>query len=310
MVTGANGFVGQHLVSALLERGHSVKQVVRVNRGAVNRTGEIIVIGDIGPDSDWDAALQGVDVIVHLAAHVHHDHETSDVMNSYHRVNVLGTEKLARRAAVNGVRRFVYISSVGVNGKASLLEPLTEEDKVHPYNPYTFSKWQAEEILARIALDTGLELVIIRPPLVYGPGNPGNFRRLLKLVATGIPLPLRSINNRRSLIYVDNLVDAIILCSMHPDAAGNTYLVRDGDDISTPELVSRLATLMGISPRIVSFPTLLVRWGGKISGKSAEIVPLLDSLQIDDSKIRGSLGWRPPCTLSTGLRETVKWFTR
>ena len=308
LVTGASGFIGQHLVAALKQRGHSVRQAVRRQPDPAQTSQEVLAVGDIGPDTDWDPALGQVDIVVQLAAYVHHAHEAHEVVDNYHRINVSGTEKLARSAAVNGVKRFVYVSSIGVNGNKSTLRPITEQDQPQPYNPYTFSKWQAEETLKKIARETGLEVVILRPPLVYGSGNPGNFWRLLKLVATGIPLPLRSIVNRRSLIYAGNLVDAIILCSIHPSAAGNTYLVKDGDDISTPDLVRVLTSIMGLKPRLIAFPTLLLRLGGKITGKYDQVVSLVDSLVIDDSKIRGTLGWRPPYTLATGLKETVEWF--
>lgn len=310
LVTGADGFVGRHLVSTLKQRGFRVIQAVRRNESLARAAavGDVIVTGDIGSDPDWDPALKNIDVIVHLAAYVHHAHEAHEVVDNYHRINVSGTEKLARSAAVNGVKRFVYVSSIGVNGNKSTLRPITEQDQPQPYNPYTLSKWQAEETLKKIARETGLEVVILRPPLVYGSGNHGNFWRLLKLVATGIPLPLRSIVNRRSLIYAGNLVDAIILCSIHPSAVGNTYLVKDGDDISTPDLVRELTSIMGLKSRLIAFPTLLLRLGGKITGKYAQVVSLVDSLVIDDSKIRGTLGWRPPYTLAAGLRETVGWF--
>lgn len=309
LVTGANGFIGRHLVAVLARRGFVVKQAVRRNEAVPHPDGEILAVGDIGPDTDWDAALDRVDVVVHLAARVHCLNERAmDPANKYMITNVLGAERLARRAAAKGVRRLVYLSSIGANGKQNVSGVFTEQDPLSPHDAYSSSKWEAEKILRIVAQQTGLETVILRPPLVYGPGNPGNFLRLLKLVASGWPLPLQEVNERRSFVYVGNLVDAIIRCAIHPDATGQTYLVRDGEDISISELVHRLTDLMGKPSRLFSFPPSVLRWMGRVIGKSADIDRLLNSLVVDDSKIRTTLGWQPPYTLADGLRETVLWF--
>lgn len=306
LVTGANGFIGRHLVSTLAQRGFAVKQAVRQK---TELTDGIYAIGDIGPNTDWDSALDHVDIVVHLAARVHClDHKTAVSANEYKITNVLGTERLARRAAANGVRRLVYLSSIGVNGSQSGTGIFAEDDRPDPYDAYTSSKWEAEKILGTVAHQTGLEIVILRPPLVYGRGNPGNFLRLLRLVSSGWPLPLRAFNERRSLVFVGNLVDAIIRCAIHSDAAGQTYLVRDGEDISTSELVQRLTELMGRSSRLFSVPPSWLRLMGMVIGKSADIDRLLNPLILDDSKIRVTLGWQPPFSLADGLRETVSWF--
>jgi nucleoside-diphosphate-sugar epimerase len=309
LVTGASGFIGHHLVSELRLRGSSVKQAVRCHADLKKTSDDIITIGSIGPDTDWEAALNQVDVVVHLAARVHLlKDKATDPTNEYKITNVLGTERLARCAAANGVRRLVYLSSIGVSGNHSSTGVFTEQIKPSPYDVYTFSKWEAENILQAVADETGLEVIILRPPLVYGPGNPGNFLRLLELVSTGWPLPLRTLNSRRSLIFVGNLVDAIIHCADHPNATGQTFLVRDGEDISIFELIQRLAKLMGRSPHLFSFPPSLLRWAAKMTGKSSDIDRLMNTLVLDDSKIRTMLGWRPPFSLENGLQLTVAWF--
>lgn len=309
LVTGANGFVGRHLVATLVQRGFAVKQAVRGHGLESALVGEVHAVGNIGPDTDWDAALDQVDVVVHLAARAHRLGDgTTDPAGKYKSTNVLGTERLARQAAAKDVRRLVYLSSIGVNGKQNVSGVFTERDPPSPQDAYASSKWEAEKVLGAVTHETGLEVVILRPPLVYGPGNPGNFFRLLKLVSSGWPLPFRAFNERRSLVFVGNLVDAIIHCAIHPDAAGQTYLVKDGEDISTSELVQRLTGLMGRSSRLFSFPPSLLRWMGRAIGKSADIDRLLNSLILDDSKIRTALGWKPPFSLANGLSETVAWF--
>jgi nucleoside-diphosphate-sugar epimerase len=311
LVTGANGFIGRHLVSTLGQRGFPVVQTVRTHAGTGESTGGIFAVGDVGPGTTWDSALNRVNVVVHLAARVHVLNDSApDPLHEFRAANVAGTERLAWSAAAKGARRFVYLSSAGVNGPRSGVQAFTEQDSPRPYDAYTVSKWEAEEALRAIAGETGLEVVILRPPLVYGPDNPGNFLRLLGLISSGWPLPLRALNNRRSLIFVGNLVDAIIHCALDPAAAGQTYLVKDGEDVSTPELIRRLAALMELPPRLVYFPPFLLRWAAKMAGKTPDLDRLMGSFIVDDSKIRVTLGWRPPYSLASGLRETIAWYRR
>lgn len=311
LVTGANGFIGRRLVSALKGRGYSVRQAVRRPPDRREIADDVFVVGDIGPDTDWNPALDQVNVVVHLAAHAHVLGDCArDSLQEFRVTNVLATKRLASMAATKGVQRLVYLSSIGVNGIHSGMGVFAERDRPQPHDAYSISKREAEDSLRAIEQETGLEVVILRPPLVYGPGNRGNVLRLLELVSSGWPLPLRQISNRRSLIFVDNLVDAIIHCAAHPRAAGHTYLVKDGEDISTPELIRRLAGLMGRPARLVSFPLSWLRWAARLARKSVEFDRLTGSLIIDDSKIRSALGWQPPYGLAHGLKETVAWFVR
>lgn len=309
LVTGANGFVGRALYAELVCRGYLVRGAVRESSLAFKLPGEVVVVGDIGGDTDWSPALAGVQVVVHLAARVHVMHETvADPLAAFRRVNVEATAGFARAAARRRVRRFVYVSSVKVNGEVTTDKPFAPDELPHPQDAYAVSKWEAEQALWRVAEETGLEVIVVRLPLVYGPGVGGNFRRLLKLIERGVPLPLASIDNRRSMIYVGNLADALIACAVHPAAAGNTYLVSDGENISTPKLVGELARLMGKSARLWPFPPALLRSAGWLIGKAGEVERLIGSLQVDSSRIRVELQWMPPFTVAQGLAETVQWF--
>ncbi len=277
---------------------------------AVSSRTPVSVVGEIGPDTDWSAALAGVAVVIHLAARVHVMRDTlADPLAEFRHVNTAGTEHLARCAAASGVKRLVYVSSVKVNGEATCgMRKFSETDAPEPEDAYAISKWEAEQALHRAARETGLEVVIVRPLLVYGPGVKGNFAQMLAVVAKGFPLPLASVHNRRSLVYVGNLVDALIACATHPAAAGQTYLVCDGEDISTSVLLRQLAVAMGVPSRLFPCPVTLLRLAGKLVGKSEQMERLLGSLQVDSGKIRRELNWQPPYLLQQGLQATADWY--
>ena len=300
LITGADGFIGRALRPALEQAGAGV--VAAVRRPGVPGT---LAVGDIGPATDWRAALAGVDAVVHLAARVHMLRDpAADPLAQYRAVNTAGTLNLARQAAAAGVRRFVYISSIKVNGEGRAA-PYRDDDPADPRDPYAVSKWEAERGLAAIARDSGLEVVVLRPPLVYGPGVKANFRSLLRLVERGWPLPLACIDNRRSLVYLGNLVDAIRVCLGHPDAAGRTFLIDDGEPVSTPRLVAALAGAMETSPCLLPLPTGILRLAARLLGRRAAIERLTGSLAVDSSALRAALDWTPPYRFEQGIAATV-----
>jgi len=310
LVTGANGFVGKALCKKLVSEKWVVKGSVKTTLPISSPEPGVsfINVGQIGPDTDWCSALDGIDTVVHLATRWHLNQDiTIDPIAAYRSVNVAGTEGLIRAAVHKKIRRFIYLSTVKVNGEGKQ-SPYTEEDKPAPVDPYGVSKYEAEQILYEIANGSGVETVIIRPPLAYGPGVKANFYNLLKLVHKGIPLPFLRVANRRSMIFLDNLIDAIITCIKHPYAAGQTYLVSDGDDLSTPNLISMTAEALGSTVRLFSVPPYLLRMAATIAGQSKKAKPLLNSLTVDTSKIRTELGWKPPFTPKEGLTQTARWF--
>jgi len=310
LVTGEDGFVGKALCGEMVLRGWKVRASVRSREKikSLPKEIEIIETGSIGPDTEWKDALDNVDSVVHLAGRVHvMDDSSSDPLSEYRIVNTAGTEKLARSAASSGVRRFIFMSTVKVNGEGRE-EPYNEEDAPGPVDPYGISKWEAEEKLKVIGYETGMETVIIRVPMVYGPGVKANFLRLIKAVDRGLLMPFLSVNNRRSLIYLGNLVDSIIACLNHQKAAGQTYLVSDNEDVSTPELIRQMGEALGKPARLFYLPLFILNLAGLITGKLQEIKRLTGSLAVDSSKIRKELDWNPPITLAQGLKETAEWF--
>lgn len=308
LVTGGTGFIGRNLCAFLKEKGYFVRAAIRSNLRDVSGVDEFIQVGDINESTDWRQALARVDAVVHLAARVHIMHEVAaDHLESFRKINVLGTEHLARMAAKAGVKRFIFISSIKVNGEGAA-RPYTEDDHPEPQDAYGISKREAEDVLAGLAAETGLQIVILRLPLVYGPGVKANFKNLIKLASSSLPLPLKNINNRRSFLYLYNLVDVIITCISHPKAAGETFLVSDGQDVSTPDLIEMIACAMNKKTILFSFHPNILKALCKIIGKSEELEKFTGSLLIDSSKIRNLLRWKPPFTIEEGIRETVKKY--
>lgn len=310
LVTGASGFIGQKLCNELVSRGYFVKAALRDNSAFQALGCEVVRVPDISSDYDWTNVLQGVTTVIHLAARVHIMHESlTDPIKEFRRVNVASTERLARLAAAKGVKRLVFVSSVKVNGEKTIDGRMfTEMDVPFPQDPYGVSKYEAERMLYQVSAETGLEIVIVRPPLVYGPGVKGNFEQLIKVLTIGTPLPLACIKNQRSLIYVGNLIDALILCATHPKAAGQTYLVKDIEDVSTQQLVKNTCKAFGRSSRLFPCPIFLLSFLGKLLGKLDAVNRLTESLMIDSSKIHKELGWQVPYSMMQGLEITAAWF--
>ena len=267
-------------------------------------------MGDIDGLSNWTDALSGVKVVVHLAARVHiMRDEAADPLAEFRRVNVEGTLNLARQAAEAGVRRFVYLSSIKVNGEQTLLgKPFTEQDLPTPLDPYGMSKYEAEEGLRKLAQKTGMEVVVIRPVLVYGPGVKANFLNMMRWLHKGVPLPLGAIHNRRSLVALDNLVDLIVTCIDHPAAANQIFLVSDGEDLSTTELLRRMGLALGRPARLIPVPVSLLTAWAALLGRRDMAQRLCGSLQVDISKTQTLLGWKPPISVDEGLRRTAQGF--
>jgi UDP-glucose 4-epimerase len=313
LVTGANGFVGRALVDELLKSGYPVTAAVRDTTAIPPwpDTIRVVTVGDIHGATDWHEALEGVERIVHLAGIAHHpiDDDTATAAR-YGAVNVDATTALATVAARAGAARLLFLSSVKVNGEATMARPFTEGDAPAPRDIYGRSKWQAEQSLARIAGATGLACTVIRSPLVYGPGVRGNFASLLRLCDTPLPLPLAAIHNRRSLIARANLVSAILAGLTHPAAANETFLARDGEDLSTTDLVRRLRRALGRPPRLVPLPAVLLAGAARLSGRADLADRLLGSLTVDDSKIRALLNWQPPIGPDQALAETAAAYRR
>ncbi|MDK2776156.1 MAG: NAD-dependent epimerase/dehydratase family protein [Pseudomonadota bacterium] len=307
LVTGGTGFIGSRLFEILQSLNqYDIRLVVReLNPDISLSQFEVAGIDGI---TDYSEVIAGCDVVIHIAAIAHNSNsDLASFAENLNRVNVDGTLNLARQSANAGVKRFIFISTIGVNGSVSL-EPFTEESKSSPHNPYSISKYRAELGLRELAESSQMELVIIRPPLVYGSNAAGSFRSLHNLLVKPIPLPFGLVNNQRSMIYIDNLVDFIIRCVEHPAAANQTFLVSDGEDISLRRLIAEMRLSMGSSPTLFPVPVALFRLLGKLTGKSGVVDSLVGDLQVDSSKARKRLGWTPPYTFSQGIAETVNDF--
>jgi len=286
-----------------------VRGTVR-NSGVITHGEDCVVIGEINGNTDWHGALAGITHVVHLAARAHITHETAeDSLAAFRAINTEGTLNLARQAAQAGIHRFVFVSTIKVNGEGRDT-PYAEIDAPAPEDAYAVSKWEAEQGLRKIADQTGMEIVVLRVPLVYGPGVGANFLRLLTAIDAGWPLPLGGIVNCRSLIYLGNLVDAIIVSLSHPNAANKLFLLSDFEDVSTTELIRRLAAVLDVKPRLFALPRAWIRQAAIVLNKRRAVDRLWGSLFIDSSNIQRELDWLPPFSMEIGLIETAKWYRR
>jgi len=313
LVTGGTGFVGRSLISRLLEGSYQV--AVTSRRGNNNQFHENVKkyhTKDISTSTNWSGVFEQVDVVIHAAARVHiMDDSVADPLAEFRKVNVGGTLNLARQAAQSGVKRFIFISSIKVNGEMTTIDRLFKsDDKCIPTDPYGLSKYEAEQGLLAIARETGMEVVIIRPPLVYGPGVRANFFSMMKWIYKGIPLPLGAINNRRSFVALDNLVSFIINCINHPKAANEVFLISDGEDVSTSELLKKVAKAFGKKSLLLSVPTSLMTFTAKLIGKGEVATRLFSSLQVDSSKAQDLLGWTPVTTMDEQLKKTAEAYLK
>ena len=305
LVTGANGFIGSSLVRVLAQQKLPLRACVRNQDTTRQQDPSQCSVGDIGPNTDWTMALDGVTTVIHTAARQHVMRDTQqNVLDLFRQMNVLGSVNLARQAAAAGVRRFVFVSSIKVNGEST--EPgraFFADDVPAPEDPYGVTKLETEKALLALAAETGLEVVIVRPPLVYGPKVKGNFASLMRAVKKGIPLPFGAIDsNRRSMVSVDNLVSLLITCSTHPQAKNEVFLVCDGEDLSTAELLRRLGMALAKPARLLPVPTVLLRLGATALGRHDLARRLFGNLQVDDRKTRSLLNWMPVQSVSDGLK--------
>lgn len=311
LVSGANGFVGKPLCAELRRQGQSVRAAVRSATRQVENS-EIVSVGNVNGQTDWADALLDTKVVIHLAARVHKmEDNATDPLDAFRKVNVEGTLNLARQAVDAGVQRFIFISSIKVNGEETLLgQPYTAEDEPSPVDAYGISKREAEDALRQLASETSLEVVIIRPPLIYGPGVKANFQSMMRWLDKGVPLPLGAIHNQRSLVALDNLIDLIVTCIQHPAAANQTFLAGDGEDLSTTELLQRMAAALGKKAWFMPVPSFLLVWGARLIGRQAMAQRLCSSLQVDISKARKLLDWKPPVSVGEGLRKTAQHYMK
>ncbi len=309
LITGYTGFIGKAVTDYLGSKGHQLIGWSRQQHAKFNHLQKSFT-GDIGPHTDFRSALSGLDAVIHLGARVHvMNDQIKNPLAEFRKVNVHGTVNLARQAADSKVKRFIYLSSVKVCGEQTAYgSAFSENDVPNPIDPYAISKLEAEQELRKIASETGMEVVIIRPPLVYGPGVKANFLRMMEWLCKGVPLPLGAVQNKRSLVGLDNLIDFISACIEHPAAADEIFFVSDGEDISTTELLKRTARALGVPARLLPVPPRLLKVAAKLTGKTELSQRLLGNLQVDISRAKKVLGWRPPFSLDQELEKTARWF--
>ena len=312
LITGATGFIGSALAQHLHQQGYSLTATVRRVTNSLLSSIQQTPIGDLLPNTNWTSALNNVDTVIHLAARVHVMNDTAaDPLEAFRRTNTAATLNLAQQAARSGVQRFIYLSSIKVNGESTTDKPFTAEDNYIPTDFYGLSKYEAEQGLREIAKQTGMEVVIIRPPLVYGEGVKGNFQSMMQWIHKGIPLPLGNVHNQRSLVALDNLIDLITLCIDHPAAANQTFLVSDGEDLSTTDLLRRLGSALNKPARLLPVPQVMLTTALHLLGKEAIAQRLCGNLQVDISKTRDLLGWQPIISVDEALQKTAQaWLAK
>lgn len=317
LITGASGFIGKTLCKSLSISNRFVRGAVRsMNFNLANTDVEYVSVGDINAKTNWKDFLVGIDYVIHCAGRVHIMNETKkNALKIYRSINVNATKQLAEQSAAAGVKKLIYLSSIKVNGENthnnSNLRDINNKNKYifkhndnsNPGDPYSISKFEAEEVLWELSSKTGLEVTVLRLPLVYGHGVKGNLARLIKLIKSNIPLPLSLVKNHRSMIGIDNLVDLLIRCIDHPDASGKTFLVSDGDDLSTPDFIKQIANSIGCKALLFPVPIFLLKFLGRILGKEKEINRLVGSLKIDSSYVQKVLNWTPPVSVEEGIRR-------
>ena len=315
LVTGVMGFIGGGVCSALQQAGCQVRAALRhkpLTTGTdamPEGAGDWVEVGDIGPDTEWSHGLEGMDAVVHLAGRAHVLREQApDPLAAFRRVNVAGTERLAQSAAAMGVKRLVFVSTVGIHGRTTQDRPFKESDPPRPHNAYTQSKWEGEQVLHQIARRTSLEVVVVRPPLVYGPAVGAHFLQLMRLIDSGIPLPLSLVENRRSLVYLGNLADLLVHTVRCTQAASETYLASDEENISTLELIRKLAYHLGKRARLFPLGLKMLRTVASVVGKAEQADGLCGSLVVDSGKSRRHLHREEPVSLEKGLERTATWY--
>lgn len=309
-LTGASGFVGSAVLRRLLAEGMPTVATLRGKSPLLPAAVQAVRFESFDEASQWGEALRDCDTVVHCAARVHVMNDTeADPLAAFRRVNVHGTLNLARQAVAAGVRRFIFVSSIKVNGEGTAPgQPYTADDRPQPQDPYGISKMEAEAELQALAKASGLEVVIIRPVLVYGPGVKANFEAMMRWLNKGVPLPFGAIDNRRSLVALDNLVDLIMTCVDHPAAANQVFLVSDGEDLSTTALLRRMGQALGVPPRLLPIPAWVLSGGASLLGRTALSKRLCGSLQVDIEKTRRVLSWQPPVSVDAALRATAQHF--
>lgn len=308
LLTGASGYVGRALCNALEQAGYCVRAAYRVGSAVPSSAAERFVIEDLGPNTAWDQALAGVDVVYHVAALAHVLRPSALTMQAYMQTNALGTRALADAAVRLDVQRFVYVSTIKVNGEATFGQAYSAADQPNPGDEYAVSKLLGEQYVAQAAAGSRMQFAIVRPPLVYGPGVRANFLRVMQWIQLGVPLPLASIENRRSLVSIWNLCDLLVRLAKQSSAPNRVWMVSDGLDLSTPDLLRRIARAMGRPARLLPVPPALLRLAGRLSGLHGEVARLCDSLAVDIAATRVDLGWNPPLPVDEALARTVGWY--